>query len=232
MARTVLRDRSNDLVRSVQLADRTGIIAASAPKPVERSRDRHPTVVDLTAVPGQLELAFPWQTVAQARAGEERRLLRRGRRNLIVAAAAVVLMGVGWVGGDTFGFADDPDPTPAVAVGAMPEDRPAEPVQPTPSASPAPQLPTSTTRPTAVPPSTTGTTPPVRKRGAPTTTSTSDRSEPRVDPVEETTTPRDKPIAQSLDDQIKHLFEVWTRNRSSGPGQLDRTLRSFGPFGH
>ncbi|NIH83037.1 hypothetical protein [Amycolatopsis viridis] len=218
-------------MRSVQLADRTGIIAASAPKPVERSRDCHPTVVDLPAVPGQLELAFPWQTVEKARAREERRLLRRGRRNLIVAAAAVVLMGVGWVGGDTFGFADDPDPMPAVAAGAVPEDRPAEPVQPAPSASSAPQLPTSTTRPTTVPPSTTGTTPRAQKRVAPTTTSSSDRPEPRVDPVEETTTPHDKRIPQTLDDQIKHLFDVWTRAGSSGDRQLDRTLRSFGPFG-
>ncbi|WP_435061633.1 hypothetical protein [Amycolatopsis thermoflava] len=230
MARTILRDRSDDLVWSVQLADRTGIVAASAPKPVDTCEDDEPTVTDFPPVSG--ELALTPVVVGLPGAMEKRRLLRRVRRNLLVAAAAVLLLGVGWVAGGTFGSGNDAGTAPAVAAGVVPNAGLTQPVQPAPSTTSAPQAPVTTPA-TAAPP-TAKTSAPVQKKPTATKKTTVDRGEARTGPVEETRE-QDKPLGQAIDEQIKQLFEVWTWNQIDPRGDFDeeqdRSTRSFGPLG-
>ncbi|MEU0462795.1 hypothetical protein ABZ215_02195 [Amycolatopsis sp. NPDC006131] len=227
MARTILRDRSDDLVWSVQLADRTGIVAASAPKPVE---DDEPTVADFPPVSGELALAPV--VVDLPGAVEKRRLLRQVRRNLLVAAAAVVLVGVGWIAGGAFGPGQDAETAPAVAAGVVPNAGVNQPVQPAPNTSSVPQVPVTTAPPVAPP--TAKTSAPVQKKPTTTKKTATDRGEARTGPVEETTE-QGKPLGQTLDEQIKQLFEVWTWNQIDPRGDFDeeqdRSPRSFGPLG-
>jgi hypothetical protein len=92
MVRTILRNGSGDLVTLLQLADRTGIVAASAP----------PAAPD----PGTLDpggLPRP--------AGS-----RRVRRQALVVCAALALVTLGWIGGETFAHSALGQ-TPPVAVG-------------------------------------------------------------------------------------------------------------------
>ncbi|MEV5296747.1 hypothetical protein [Amycolatopsis methanolica] len=229
MARTILRDRSDDLVWSVQLADRTGIVAASAPKPVDTCGDDAPTVTDFPPVSGELALT---PVVDLPGAVEKRRLLRRVRRNLLVAAAAVVLLGVGWIAGGTVGSGEDAGTAPAVAAGVVPNAGLAQPVQPAPSTSSAPQAPV-TTPPATVPP-TVKTSAPVQKKPTATKKTAVNHGEARTGPVEDTKA-QDKPLGQAIDEQIKQLFEVWTWNQIDPRGDFeekqDRSPRSYGPLG-
>ncbi|GHE99357.1 hypothetical protein GCM10017786_35620 [Amycolatopsis deserti] len=232
MARTILRDRSDDLVRSVQLADRTGIVAASAPKPVEPYEDHEPILGEFASVSGQLNVALA-PVACRPGAGDERRLLRRVRRNVLVAAAAVVLVGIGWFAGGAFGSGHDSDTAPAVAVGVVPSAGPVEPVQPPPSTSPVPQVPPATMQPSA-PPQLSKTSPPAQKKVSPTRNSPSGNGEARNEPVEETGK-ENKPLGRAIDEQIQQLFEVWTWNQPDLRGDFDeeqdRSPRSFGPLG-
>ncbi|UQS22011.1 MULTISPECIES: hypothetical protein [Amycolatopsis] len=231
MARTILRDRSDDLVRSVQLADRTGIVAASAPKPIEAHADDESILAGFASVSGQLGLALEPVTDRPG-PGEERRLLRRVRRNLLVAVAALVLVGVGWIAGGTFGFGHGSDTTPAVAAGVVPSAVPAAPVQPPPSTSPVPQVPV-TTQPSA-PPQPSKTSPSTKKKVTPTQTAPSGHGEARNGPVEETSK-QNKPLARAIDEQIQQLFQVWTWSQPDLRGDFDedqdRSPRYFGPLG-
>jgi hypothetical protein len=103
MARTVLRSRSGDIVTAVRLADRTGIVAASAPPAdlaPESSDGRGRVLVEL-AEPG-------------ARAGAWRRV--RGKMLFVCAAAGFLV--IGWLGGGAFAR-HDADTAPAVAADAV-----------------------------------------------------------------------------------------------------------------
>jgi hypothetical protein len=100
MARTILRSRSGGIVTTVQLADRTGIVAASAPPAVEESASQYgpPSTLVASVEP-------------------HRPTTRRVRRNLLFTCAAALFLVVGWVGGGTIG--DHDTDTPAVAAGAV-----------------------------------------------------------------------------------------------------------------
>jgi hypothetical protein len=234
MARTILRDRSGELVRSVQLADRTGIVAASAPQPVRSRSDEEMSVLDLAAVSGQLDVVLATGANEAAVAGtEERQLLRRVRRNLTVAGAAVVLLVVGWIGGDTFDFEGGSDSTPAVAVGTVPNPVPVAPAQPAPSSTGTPQTPATSPKSVSAP-VTTKAPQPTRKKTEATTAPTSQGGEARTDTIEETP-PRQDKSGPSLDEQLQQLIESWSWARSDRSGDFDeeqdRLIRSFGPFG-
>jgi hypothetical protein len=125
VARTTLRRRSGDIVTAIQLADRTGIVAASAP-PVAGVPERR----DLS--PATVVLVSP---------AARRSATRRLRRNLLFASAAALFLVVGWIGGGTFGHGVT---TPSIATGAItdkaqpdaddaPPDAPGEPANPTPA---------------------------------------------------------------------------------------------------
>lgn len=95
MTRTILRNGSGDLVTLVQLADRTGIVAASAPPagPVAPN-PRSPRTDDLPLI------------------AESRRV----RWQALLGCVAVTLVTLGWIAGEK--FADfGVDRTPAVAAG-------------------------------------------------------------------------------------------------------------------
>ena len=229
MARTIVRDRSEDLVRSVQLADRTGIIAASAPKPVETYGDDESAAVEFAPASGQLDIALSPVVVVTSGMPEERRLLRRVRRNLVVGAAAVVLLGVGWIAGDTFGFDRSSDLAPTVAAGIVPDVGPAERGQPIPSTNPAP-APRADTQPPMTAPPTTRATQPVQTK----VPSATDGGVVRSGPVDDTPA-QDESLGETIDEQIRQLFEVWTGSRSypgdHGDVGRDRSAKSFGPLG-
>ncbi|MDQ0377893.1 hypothetical protein [Amycolatopsis thermophila] len=233
MARTILRDRSRELVRSVQLADRTGIVAASAPKQAGAHWDEESNDSGFATVSGQLDLAASATEVAAA--GDERRLLRRVRRNLLVAAASVVLLAVGWIAGDTFDLDHGSEPRPAVAAGPVPSPVPADPVQPAPIST-APQLPMPSPPVTTVP-ATAKTTEPTRKQAQPAAKSSSapDNGGARADT--DADAPRHgSPTGQILDEQIQRLIAAWSWARVDSSRDLDevqdRSVRSFGSFGH
>ena len=104
MVRTVLRSRSDGVVSAVQLADRTGIVAASAPplvEPEEAGESLPPVVFAMPEPPAKT---------------------RRVRRNLLFACAAALFLLVGWIGG-TLGHHD---PAPAVASAPVADQVPAD----------------------------------------------------------------------------------------------------------
>ncbi|HKS47353.1 MAG TPA: hypothetical protein VJT49_20020 [Amycolatopsis sp.] len=107
MVRTVTCGGSGDLVRAVQLADRTGIVAASAPPAVS------------AVAPGGPDIAPRFR-------GEG---LRAVRRNVLFTCSAALFLVVGWIGGGTFGH-HDVEQTPAVAAGVVTDKDQAQPVNP------------------------------------------------------------------------------------------------------
>ncbi|HET6501635.1 MAG TPA: hypothetical protein VFG87_12820 [Amycolatopsis sp.] len=120
MARTFLPGRSGEIVTAVQLADRTGIVAASAP----------PVRVPAPAESRTREYAGPVVPASGS-------TLRQARRNVLFVCAAGLFLIVGWIGGGTFGHPDTEQVAP-VAAGAVNDDD-----QPSPRQDPLPPVPTS-----------------------------------------------------------------------------------------
>lgn len=101
MARTILRGRSGDIVTTLRVADRTGILAASAP-PRAGEPDADPE---------------PPSALPAANQGKERPAARHVGRTLLLACAAALFLIVGWIGGGVFAQRGGGD-TPVAAVGA------------------------------------------------------------------------------------------------------------------
>lgn len=204
MARTILLRRSGDIVTTLRVADRTGILAASAPPRAAVPKPRPPSTL-LAA-----------DQVARPAA-------RRVRRNLVFACAAALFLVVGWIGGGVFGTRDAG--TPILAVGAAldqeqggttPGDVPGPP-------SPAPAAPTAptSTQPSPAKASSSETSESTAKR----TTRTASRkpssaapaAEQRVDtpPVTTAAAPQDE-----LAKQLQEMLDGWhwgaRPNRSGG----------------
>ncbi|WAL65386.1 hypothetical protein ORV05_31580 [Amycolatopsis cynarae] len=117
LVRTMLRSGSGDIVTAIKLADRTGIVAASAPPTSpEPVGSAGPLVSELAPVPVVPERDFDAPGPSAT---------RRLRRNLLFACAAALFLIVGWIGGGTFGHHDG-DPAPAVATGAVTGKEPAD----------------------------------------------------------------------------------------------------------
>lgn len=104
MARRARPSRSGDLVVAVQLADRTGIVAASAPP----------------AVPASTELVDTriWVFAGPVQPGERSRAAGRIRTRVLFSCAAMLFLVAGWIGGGTFAHSDV-EPAPAVAAGVL-----------------------------------------------------------------------------------------------------------------
>jgi hypothetical protein len=120
MARTFLPGRSGDIVTAAQLADRTGIVAASVP----------PAPAPAPAASRTRQFAGP---AAAASGGT----LRQARRNVLFVCAAGLFLIVGWIGGGTFGH-PDAGQVSQVAAGAVNDDD-----QPSPRQDPPPPVPTT-----------------------------------------------------------------------------------------
>ncbi|TVT20666.1 hypothetical protein FNH05_34400 [Amycolatopsis rhizosphaerae] len=117
LVRTMLRSGSGDIVTAIKLADRTGIVAASAPPTSPEAVGSAGTPVSkLPPVPVVLDRDFDAPGASAT---------RRLRRNLLFACAAALFLIVGWIGGGTFGHHDG-DSTPAVATGAVTGKEPAD----------------------------------------------------------------------------------------------------------
>lgn len=135
MARAVSRGEPTDLVNALRLADRTGIVAASAP-PADFAAPQ-------TVTPCSEDLPPPARSGLRAR----RYTFDRFRRKAAFSCAAAALLAIGWVGGSTFAtFAHrDREKAPAVATGVDhgPENhaRPNVSAPPAPQAMPAPPAP-------------------------------------------------------------------------------------------
>ncbi|GAB3584399.1 hypothetical protein GCM10027445_60570 [Amycolatopsis endophytica] len=234
MARTILRDRSGELVRSVQLADRTGIVAASAPQPARSQGDGEMGVLDFAVASGQLDVALAAGLSEAAVVGEERQVLRQVRRNLMVAGAAVVLVVLGWIGGNTFGFEHESGSVPAVAAGPVPTPVPAAPTEPAPSSTVTPQAAAPSPKPLSAPVTTKATQPTRKKTEVAAPTTPSKGGEARAETVEETPSRQDR-SSLSLNERLQQLIETWSWARTNQPGDFgdeqDRSIRSFGPLG-
>ncbi|NKQ58197.1 hypothetical protein HFP15_35625 [Amycolatopsis sp. K13G38] len=100
MTRTILHGRSSDLLSEVRIADRTGIVAASAPPAAEPD--------DVTEA-----LPVPFFELPPLPAKP-----RRVRRTVLFTCAAALFLVVGWIGGGTFGQSD---PVPAAASAPAPD---------------------------------------------------------------------------------------------------------------
>lgn len=137
MVRTILRNGSRDLLSDVRRADRTGIIAASAPPSLPEPDE-----------PGAADI----RPVAAFGPGSAGAMVRRIRRQASFACAAVGLVALGWIGGGTFA-GGDVQPAPAIAAGStgvlVNDDQSDVPDPPAPEVSPA--VPTTTSSP-SVPP--------------------------------------------------------------------------------
>lgn len=120
MRRAVLRGRSGDIVTAIRSADRTGIVAASAP-PADSASPvaRHLVLVDGEAVP---ELsARHLALIPLDEAGARRSVSGRARRRVLFTGAAVLCLALGWIGGETFGYRPVELTGPTVAVGVATE---------------------------------------------------------------------------------------------------------------
>jgi hypothetical protein len=195
MARTTLRRRSGDIVRAIQLADRTGIVAASAPPAVNGIERR-----DIT----------PATTVVLPAPVPERPAMRRVRRNLLLGCVAALFLIVGWIAGGTFGQrATNAAAAPAAATGAVtgndPADTPAAPhgAMTTTKAAPSPA-----TSGTAAPRTTRQTSSPTAKRASQPTTATSELSPPRQDLVNHTASTAQDPL-DAMAAQFQQVINSW-----------------------
>lgn len=210
MARTTLRSRSGDIVTAARIADRTGIVAASAPPAAEvpepRVEDGHESTL--------LALAAP---------DGRRPVAGRGWRTALLTCAAAVLLVVGWIGGGTFGQRDDP--TPTVAAGATYEQDQTgtpkgteNPVATTPPPSVAqPALPSASDKKAA------NSTTRKSTSSKPVTSTTSDNAsvQARDDETESASPQRFDPAYQinAVPQSLRDIFEAMTRYG---------TVRSFG----
>jgi hypothetical protein len=216
MARTVLRSRSGDIVTAVQLADRTGIVAASAPPaPEELEPAGAPSVPEPADEPSTLV----------AMSEPQRPVTRRVRRNLVFACAAALFLVVGWIGGGVWGQ-HDADPTPALAVGAVADQEQGG----TKSADP-----TTTVSPPPVTPAPQPAAPPADKKQVsssdePTTKATSKPSTSATDARDDTKSSAPSSAGQrpveSMTEQLQQLLDTWPW--SSTTGYRAHVYRSYG----
>lgn len=125
MARTVLHRRSRESLTAVQLADRTGIVAASTPPAAAQAADARQ--------PDKLSMLV-------AAAGTHVSSTRRVRRSLAVSSAAALFLVVGWIGGRVWGHQDE-IPAPAAAIGSVPSEEQdgIDPAPPPPQVTEAPE---------------------------------------------------------------------------------------------
>lgn len=139
LVRTMLRRGSGDIVTALKLADRTGIVAASAPpareEPVGPARAPVIEVSPVLVLREQEEFEPPGPSAT-----------RRLRRNLLFACTAALFLIVGWIGGNTFGH-HETGTSAAMATGAVtgkgPVDEPGQVSAPsTTLQAPAPTAPT------------------------------------------------------------------------------------------
>lgn len=123
MRRAVLRGKSGDIAKVIQLADRTGIVAASAPP---AGPGVHAVVLqDDDVVPAASTRGLQWMRLVSDEAETRPSTLSRVRRRALFMGAAVMCLALGWIGGGTFGnrHAEQTTPTMAVVV-ATEQDQP------------------------------------------------------------------------------------------------------------
>lgn len=120
MRRAVLRGRSGDIVTAIQLADRTGIVAASAP-PADSASPAPSDIRRLVLVKGDVAPEASTRRLELihlvSEAGLRRHTAGRARRRALFTGAAVMCLALGWIGGGTFGYRHVEQTTPTVAVG-------------------------------------------------------------------------------------------------------------------
>lgn len=191
MARTVLRSRSGDIATTIQLADRTGIVAASAPPAVEEPK-----------VP---ELA-PANTLSVLVAASAPR--PAAARNIVFTCAAALFLVIGWIGGEVWGQ-HDAGPAPALAVGAAADQgqggtKPADPVvtDAPPPIVPAPRAaPVEGKRQAAAPAA--------RTADATGKESSASAASERADSGhDQTTTTQQEPV-EPMAERLQHLLSAW-----------------------
>ncbi|GAB2994850.1 hypothetical protein LWP59_01100 [Amycolatopsis acidiphila] len=205
MARTTLPRRSGDIATAIQLTDRTGILAASAPPAADE-----PKLPELEAV------SVPSTLVAASE--PQRPVSRRVRRNLVFTCAAALFLVVGWIGGGTWGQHDS-SPAPAWAVGAVADQEqggtkpPAPttgsipaPVQPAPQAAPAGSDEKQVTAPAKR-------TTKATSKPAPTTKATAYE---RADTASSEPSPTAQSPAGSMTEQLQQMLDSWSRTGTTG----------------
>lgn len=201
MVRAVLRSRSGDIVSVVKLADRTGIVAASAPPPVEPEPAPAAPLVYAPSPPR-----------------------RRGGRNVLFGCAAALLLLIGWVAGGTFGHHD---PAPAVASSPVADQVPpdasgpgdvppatSEPPQPA-VAAPAPVVQkTSPKRTTAQ-----------KQSATPAATAQSDSSQARSEPVVSVSVDDQTDVVNA---EYQRILEYWAAITAQNHGNTDGNGHGWG----
>ncbi|TNC20873.1 hypothetical protein [Amycolatopsis alkalitolerans] len=213
MARTVLRSRSGDIVTAVQLADRTGIVAASAPPAADEPES--PVELDLSAP------CEPEPSMLVASTEPRVRTARRVRRNLLFSCAAAVFLAVGWIGGGVWGHHQQgPDPVLAVGSAVDQGQGGAEASRPA-RVAPAPETPAPTAAP--VTPSTKPVTPAKRTTKARPETKT---PAARSDTGSAAPTSAAPDPMQVMSDQLEQLVVPWSRALMQGHGTYQ--YRSYG----
>ncbi|HVW41912.1 MAG TPA: hypothetical protein VHC18_11250 [Amycolatopsis sp.] len=190
MVRTVLRSRSGDIVSAVRLADRTGIVAASAPPPIDPDETTEPVPPVLFAMP------------------EPPSQRRRGRRNVLLACAAALFLLVGWIGGGTLGHRD---PAPAVASSPIvdqvrPDQQGAD--VPPPASAPTPPPAVQAPAPVVETPAKRATT---RKQSAAPATPDSDPPQARSEPVDVSSV---QGQADTVSEQLRQMLDLWARTNA------------------
>lgn len=210
MARTTVRGRSSDVVTTLRVADRTGILAASAPPRAAEPAAAEPA----PSVPPSALLA--------ANQGE-RPAARRIRRNLLLACAAALFLVVGWIGGGVFAQRGGGD-TPVVAVGAALDQE-----QGGTSDTPVPQQTAPAPAPPAVvPPVSVETKQSTEKSSGSSASSGSSRSSasPKSKRVTGSATPKPseapnvverldvpaKPAPMAMAEELRKMVETWSRS--------------------
>ena len=205
MAHADLRSRPGDIVTAIQRADRTGIVAASAPPAVEEPVAGTPSMLVAGAEP-------------------QRPVTRRGRRQLVFTCAAALFLVVGWIGGGMFGH-HEPEQAPAMAVGAVADQgqggtKPAPPVVTTPQpVAPATSAPKASAPATSKKQATSST-----KRTTK-STSASPTVEDRADTESADSTADQSPMG-SMAEELEEILGPWQTPWSGG--QVYRGNRDFG----
>lgn len=187
MTRTVLRSRSSDILSEVRLADRTGIVAASAPPTEEPEEITKPLTTLFAMAPPPVKP-------------------RRGKRTALFGCAAALFLVVGWIGGGMFGH---DDPAPAVASAPLP----AQTAPPSPPTTTQPSPPPASAVPVVVEKTTVTATKRVTvPQPAPSASSTK-TADPRSEQVEEDPTPRKNPV-DAVDEQFRAALDQWAQANS------------------
>ncbi|GHF59484.1 hypothetical protein FNH07_19235 [Amycolatopsis bartoniae] len=210
MAHADLRSRPGDIVTAIQRADRTGIVAASAPPATEEPKpvESTPSVLVTDSQP-------------------QRPAARR--RHLVFTCAAALFLVVGWIGGGTFGH-HEPEQAPALAVGAVSDQgqggtKPAPPPVTTPQPV-TPAAPTSTApteRKKQVVPSTKRTTRTTEK-----TTAASSTGAGRADTAGGGSASNQSPMG-TMAEELEQILGPWQAPWDAG--QVYRSNRDFGLVG-